>query len=138
MSLVPEEQEPATPTKAPAQARATEIMNLDAIASLQADELQKLIESLQGLAASRQEPTRQPPVQTAIPPAEEEIRWEQLGAERLLASEEPQARPPPTQNTVSTQPLARESTQSDPHPQPQVATFAELCSQQQRTDSLAT
>ena len=48
-------------------------MNLDAIAGLQADELQKLIESLQGLAAARQEPTRQPPVQTATALAEDEI-----------------------------------------------------------------
>ena len=86
MSLVPEEQEPATPTEAPAEARATEIMNLNAIASLQSDELQKLIESLQGLAAARQEPTRQPPVQTATTSAEEEIRWEKLGAGQLPAS----------------------------------------------------
>ena len=55
VSLVPEEQEPATPTKAPAQAMATAGMNIYAIASLHADELQKLIESLQGIAASRQE-----------------------------------------------------------------------------------
>ena len=61
MYLVLEEQELATPTGAPTQARATEIMNLDAIAGLQADELQNLIESLQGLMAARQEPTRQPP-----------------------------------------------------------------------------
>ena len=137
VSLVPEEQEPATPTKAPAQARATEIMNLDAIASLQADELQKLIKSLQGLAAARQEPTRQSPTQTAKASAEDEIRWEQLSAGRLPATEEPQARPPPTQNTVSTHPLARDSPQSEPRPPPQVATFAEVCSQQKRTDSLA-
>ena len=137
MSLVPEEQEPATPTGDPAQAKATETMNLDAIAGLQADKLQKLTESLQGLAAARQEPTRQPPVQTETTSAEEEIRWEQLGAGRLPASEEPQARPPPTQNTVSTQPLARENPQSKPLPPPQAAAFAEVCSKQQRTDSLA-
>ena len=52
--LVPEEQELVTPTQAPAQAMASVGMNLDALASLQAYELQKLIESLQGLAASRQ------------------------------------------------------------------------------------
>ena len=39
VSLVPEEQELATPTQAPAQAMATAGMNLDALASLQADEL---------------------------------------------------------------------------------------------------
>ena len=62
-------------------------MNLDAIAGLQADELEKLIESLQGLVAARQEPTQQPPVHTATASAEEEIRWEQLSAGRLPATE---------------------------------------------------
>ena len=46
-------------------------------------------------------------------------------------------RPPPTQNPISTQPLTRESTQNKYLPPPQVATFAEVCSQQQRTHFLA-
>ena len=104
MSLVPEEQEPATPTKSPAQVRDTEGINLDAIASLQADEHQKLIKNLQGLAASRQEPTRQPPVHTATTSAEEEIQWEQMGARQPPVSEDPQARPPSIHNPVSTKP----------------------------------
>ena len=137
MSLVIEEQELATTTEAPSQARATSGMNLDAIASLQADELQKLIESLQGLAASRQEPARQPPVHTATTLAEEEIRGEQMVAGQLPVSEDPQTRPPPTNNPVITQPPERENPQSDPRPPPQVATFAEVCSQQQRTYALA-
>ena len=78
--LVPEEQEPATPTGTPTQARFTKTMNLDAIARLQADELQKLIESLQGVASDRQEPTRQPPMQTATALTEDEIQWEQLSS----------------------------------------------------------
>ena len=82
-------------------------MNLDAIAGLQVDELQKLIKSLQGLTAARQEPTQQPPVQTATSSAEEEIRWEQLSAGRLPATKEPQVRPHQTQIPVSTQLLAR-------------------------------
>ena len=49
---------------------------------------------------------------------------------------EPHVRPPLTQNTASTQPLTRESIQNNTPP-PQVATLAEVCSQQQRTDSLA-
>ena len=57
VSHVPEEQVQVTPTGAPTQARVTETMNLDAIAGLQADELQKLIKSLKGLAAARKEPT---------------------------------------------------------------------------------
>ena len=42
-----------------------------------------------------------------------------------------------THNPVSMQTLARENPQSDPRPPPQVVTFSEVCSQQQRTDSLA-
>ena len=56
---------------------ATAGMNLDAFEILQAYELRKLIESLQGLAVSRQEgttPTRQPPVRTLTTAEEEEIR----------------------------------------------------------------
>ena len=132
MSLVPEEQEPATTTEAPDQARATAGMKLDVIASLQADDIQKLIKILQGLAASRQEPTQQPTVHTATTLAEEEIRWEKMGVGRLPVSEDPQPRPPPTINPVITQPLARENPQSDPRSPPQVATFAEVCSQQSK------
>ena len=89
VSLVPEQQELATLTQAPsvpAQTMAITDMNLDAIASLQVDELQKLIERLQGLSASRQEdtkPTQQPPVHALTPAEEEEIRWEQVGTGRL-------------------------------------------------------
>ena len=57
---------------------ATPGMNLDALASLQADELQKLIESLQGIAAPRQEetaPTQPPLVHASTPEEEEEIMW---------------------------------------------------------------
>ena len=46
VSLVPEEQEPATPIQAPAQAMATAGMNLDALTSLQEDDIQKFIKSL--------------------------------------------------------------------------------------------
>ena len=56
--------DPQVSTEEPAPTMATPGVNLDALASLQEDELQKLIESLQGLAASRQEettPTQQPP-----------------------------------------------------------------------------
>ena len=115
-------------------------MNLDALTSLQAGDLQKLIESLQGLAASWQEgltPTQQPPIHTPTTAEEEEIRWEQMGAGRLPVTEEAHTRPPPTHNPVSTQTLAGENPPSDPRPPPQVATFAEVYSQQQRTDSLA-
>ena len=77
MSVVPEQQELATTTQAPAQAMDTAGMNLDALARLQADEIQKIIENLQSLAASRQEeatPTQQPPVHASTAAEEEEIR----------------------------------------------------------------
>ena len=77
-------------------------MNLDAMAGLKADELQKLIKSLQGLAAARQEPTQQPPVQTETAPAEDDIQWEHLSTGRVQATAEPNVRPPLTQTTVST------------------------------------
>ena len=67
VSLVPEEQELATPIQAPAQAMANAGMNLDSLESIQADDLRKLTESLQGLVAARQEgktPTLQPPIHT--------------------------------------------------------------------------
>ena len=53
LSPIPEEHTQATPTDATTPARATGAMNLDAVAGVQADELKKLIESLQGLAAAR-------------------------------------------------------------------------------------
>ena len=61
---------------------ATAGMNMDALASLQADDIRNLTESLQGIAESRQEgitPTQQPPVHTSTTVEEEEIRWEQMG-----------------------------------------------------------
>ena len=70
--------DPQVITDEPAPTMATPGMNLDALFSLQADELQKLIESLQGLAASRQEeatPTRQPRIPDSAPEEEEAIRW---------------------------------------------------------------
>ena len=76
-------------------------------------------------------------MQTETASAEDDIQWEQLSTGRLHATEKPHLRPPLTQNPVSTQPLTRESLQINPRPPPQVATFAEVCSQQQRTESLA-
>ena len=118
VSPVLEEQIQATPTGAPTQSRVTGAMNLDAMAGLQADELQKLIKSLQELAAARQEPTRQPPVQTETALAEDDIQWENLSTGRLQATAEPHARPPLTQNPVNAQPLIRESLQRNTLPPP--------------------
>ena len=60
-----------------------------------------------------------------------------MEARQLPVTEEAHTRPPPTHNPVSTQTLAGENPPSKPRPPPQVAKFAEVCSQQQRTDSLA-
>ena len=111
-------------------------MNLDAVAGLQADELKKLIESLQGLAAARQEPTQQSPMQAETAPVEDEIQWEQLSTGRGQTTAPPHVSAPLTPTTAGTQPLTRESIQTN-IPLPQVATLAEVCSQQQRTESLA-
>ena len=84
---------------------ATPGMNLDALSSLQADELRKLIESIQGLAASRQEettPTRQPPVHASATSEEEAIRWEQVGTGKVPVTEAPHTRPSPTHDPINT------------------------------------
>ena len=75
-------------------------------------------------------------MQTETALAEDEIQWELLSTGRLPATEEPHVRQPLTQNPVSTQPLTRESLHSNPRPTPQVATFAEVCSQQKITEYL--
>ena len=137
VSPIPEERTQATHTGAPTQSRVTGAMNLDTMAGLQADECQKLIESLQGLAAARQEPTQQPPMQTETAPVEDDIQWEHLSTGRVQATAQPHMRPPLTQTPANTQPLTRESIQSNNIPPPQVATLAEVFSQQHRTESLA-
>ena len=119
---------------------ATPGMNLDDLASLRVYELLKLIKILQGIMASRQEettPTQQPPVHASTPSEEEEIRWEQVGTGRLPVTEAPDTRPPPTHDPISAHTLTGDNTPSNPRPPPQVLTFAEVCSQQQKTDSLA-
>ena len=64
---------------------ATPSINLDALASLQTDYLQKLIEILQGIVASRQEeyPTQQPPIPDSTLEEEEAIRWEHVGPDQV-------------------------------------------------------
>ena len=136
MSPIPEERTQATPTGAPTQSRSTGAMNFDAMSGLQADELQKLIESLQVLTAARQEHTQKPPMQTETAPVEDDIQWEHLSTGRVQATAHPHVRPPITQTTASTQPPTRKSIQNN-IPPPQVATLAEACSQQQKTNSLA-
>ena len=60
-----------------------------------------------------------------------------MGTGRLPVTEAPHMRPPPTHNPICAQTLAGDDTPSDPWLPPQISTFAEVCSQQQRTDSLA-
>ena len=108
-------------------------MNLDALASLQADELQKLIESLQGLAESRQEkttPTQQPPISTSAPELEEAIRWEKVGTDQVYITEAPHTRPPPPQEPINKRTLAVANPPSNHRPPSLASIFAELCSKQ--------
>ena len=67
---------------------------------------------------------------------EDKIQWEHLSTGRGQATAPPKVIPPPTQATAGTQPITRDSIQKN-IPPPQVATLAEVCSQQQRTESLA-
>ena len=82
---------------------ATPGVNLDALANLQADDLRKIIESLQCLAASRTEvaPTqttpRLPPTPTTAAGGEEAILWEQVGTVPVPLPYRPPTRPPPHQ-----------------------------------------
>ena len=79
---------------------ATPGANLKALANLQADELQKLIEVLQGIAASRKGTTptasQHPHVPAATTGEEEAILWEQFSTGNVLTQEVTHNRPPPT------------------------------------------
>ena len=74
--------------------------NLEALENIQADELQKLIESLKGISAARTGtiPTApQPPhVPAATTGEEEAILWEQFSTGNVPPQEVPPTRPPPT------------------------------------------
>ena len=102
-------------------------VNLDALANLQADETRKLIESLQGLAASRTEgaptPTtpRRPPAPTAAAGEEEAIMWEQVGTCPVLLPDRQPTRPPATNE----QTLEDRTLNNMPNPD---AAFADICS----------
>ena len=119
---------------------ATPGINLDAMASLKTDELQKLIEILQGLAASRQEeaPTRQPPIPASTIVEEEAIRWEQVGSDQVPIPEaSPSTRTSPPNEPTNGRTLEVAKPPSNPRPPLPASTFAEVCSKQQRTNSLA-
>ena len=102
-------------------------MNMDALANLQADELRKLIESLQGLAASRTEgaPTLTTPrrLPTPITAAREEeaILWEQVGTGTVPLPDSQPTIAPPTNN----QTLEDRTRNNLPNPD---ATFVDICS----------
>ena len=117
---------PQVSTEVPAPMMPPPGMNLDALASLQEDEIRKLIESLQGLAASRQEettPTQKPPVHASAPEEEEAIRWGQLVTGQVPFTEAPHTRPPPTHDPINVQTLAVGKTPSDLFPPSQVSTL---------------
>ena len=80
---------------------ATPGSNLEALANLQANKLQKIIESLQDIAASRtgiNTPTApQPPhIPTAKSVDEEAILWVKVSTGNVPPPEVPPIRPPPT------------------------------------------
>ena len=60
-----------------------------------------------------------------------------MGTRRLPVTEAPHTRPPPNHDPISARTLTGGNTRNDPRLPPQVSTFAEVCSKQQRIDSLA-
>ena len=111
-------------------------MNLDALSNLQADELRKLMESLQGLAASRTEgvptPTtpQLPHAPTTSAGEEEAILREKVGTGPVPLPYRPHTRSSPTNE----QTLEDRTLKNLPNPG---ATFADICSKQEKTNSLA-
>ena len=118
---------------------ATPGVNLDALANLQADKLRKLIESLQGLAASRTERTptlatpQRPPIPATAVGEEEAILWEQVSIGHVLLPERPLTRPPPPHNPINKRTLEYQTNPLNNPPTPD-STVAEICSIHQRTD----
>ena len=90
-------------TEVPETTMTTPSVNLEALANLQADELRNIIESLQGMAASRTEgaptPTtpQHPPTPTTAVGEEEAILWEQVGTCPVPLPDRPPTSPPPHQ-----------------------------------------
>ena len=119
---------------------ATPGANLDALANLQADELRKIIESPQGMAASRTEGTptpttpQRPPVPAKATGEEEAILREQVGTGHVPLPERPPTRPPPPQNPNNERTLEDQTINNPPKPE---STLAEICSRQQRKNALA-
>ena len=133
-------------------------VNLEALASLQADELINLIESLRFLAAARtaeEAPAPPAPTQPTAPQIptttageDKAIIWEQVGTDLVPTLEVPPHRPPPPVDP--TQGQTREDT-ANPHylpplpplslkvqgPPRSASTSAETCSNQRVTNSLA-
>ena len=112
---------------------ATPGLRLDALANLQAGELKKLIESLQGLAASRIEGTptlttpQRPPIPDTAAGEEEAIMWEQVGTGHFPLPESPPTRPPPHHNPNNERTLEDQTINNPPKTN---STLAEICSRQ--------
>ena len=115
---------------------ATPGVNLESLANLQAEELIKLIEILQGLAASRTEgaptPTtpRRPNTPTTSAGEEEAILWEQVGTGPVPLPDRPPVRPPPTNKQTLEDRTRNNLLNPD-------ATFTDICRKQEKTNSLA-
>ena len=98
---------PQANTEAPEPKMATPGVNLDALANLQTDELRNLIESLQGLSASRTEenPTltapQPPPIPVTAAGGKEAILWEQVSTGYVPLPKGPLTRPPPPHDPIS-------------------------------------
>ena len=121
---------------------ATPGVNLDALSNLQVDKTRKLIQSLQGLAASRTDGTptpttpQCPPIPAAAAGEEELILWEQVGTGHVPLSERPPARPPPHHNPINERTLEDQTNPPSNLPTPD-SSFIDICIRQQRTNSFS-
>ena len=119
---------------------ATPGANLDALANLQADELRKIIESPQGMAASRTEGTptpttpQRPPTPDTAAGEEEAIMWEQVGTSHVPLLVRPPTRHLPPHEPTNERTLEDQTIKNPPKPN---STLVEICSKQRRTNSLA-
>ena len=85
----------------------TPVVNLDALANLQEDELRKLIASLKSLEVSSTEETQTPtdpqppPIPATFSGEEEAILWEEVSTGHVPLPEGPRTRPPPPHNPTN-------------------------------------
>ena len=115
--------------------------NVEALANLQADELQKLSESLQGIAAARTGVTPTDPQPSTVPAETTgeggSILWEKVSTGNVVPQEVPPTRPPTTNGPNTVQ--KRDDPAISPQPlltQQYATTLSETFSKQRQENAL--